>query len=73
MGSREAIMHECTKQGSCGLNCEFEATGDPILIKLADINVRRLGNIKKASINPLAINHDIIGYAKAEVEKLNLK
>ena len=39
----------------------------------AKINVRGLGNIKKASINPLAINHDIIGYAKAEVEKLNLK
>ena len=39
----------------------------------AEINVRGLGNIKKASINPLAINHDIIGYAKGEVEKLNLK
>ena len=38
-----------------------------------EVNVRGLGNVKKASINPLAINHNIIGYAKGEVEKLNLK
>ena len=37
------------------------------------VNVIGLGNVKKASINPLTINHDIIGYAKGEVEKLNLK
>ena len=39
----------------------------------AEINVRGFGNVKKASINPLAINHDIIRYAKGEVDKLNLK
>ena len=33
MGSREVIIHECTKQGGCGLNYEFETTGNPILIK----------------------------------------
>ena len=39
----------------------------------AEINVRGLGNIEKAAINMLAINHDIIHYAKAQVDKLNLK
>ena len=29
-------------------------------------------NIKKATVNELVLNHDIIGYAKAELEKLNL-
>ena len=38
-----------------------------------EINVRGLGNIKKAVINPLSINHDVINYVKAEIEKLNLK
>ena len=37
MGSREAIIHECTKQGGCGLNCKFESTGDPILIKFHNL------------------------------------
>ena len=39
----------------------------------AEINVRGLGNIKKPAINPLAINHNVIHYAKAQVENLNLK
>ena len=37
------------------------------------VNVRGLSNVKKAAINAMAINHDVIAYSKAEVEKLNLK
>ena len=41
--------------------------------RAAEVNIRGLGNVKKASINPLVINHGVIQYAKAQVEKLNLK
>ena len=34
--------------------------------------VKGIGNITKCSPNPLAIHHDIMHYAKAEMEKLNL-
>ena len=34
--------------------------------------VKGIGNITKCSPNPLAIHHDIMQYAKAEMEKLNL-
>ena len=37
MGSREAITHECTRHGGCSLNCEFEATGDSVLIKFHNL------------------------------------
>ena len=37
IGSREAIIHECTKHGGCGLNCEFQTTGDQILIKFHNL------------------------------------
>ena len=30
-------MHECTKHGGCGLNCEFKTTGDPLLIKFHNL------------------------------------
>ena len=29
-------------------------------------------NVKKAALNELVLNQDVIGYAKAELEKLNL-
>ena len=35
--------------------------------------VKGIGNITKCSPNPLAIHHDIILYAKSEMEKLNLE
>ena len=54
-------------------NVEDDARDVQVEEPLVEINVRGIGNIKKAAINPLAINHDIIHYAKAEVEKLNLK
>ena len=37
MGSWEAIIHECTKYGGCGLNYEFQTTGDQILIKFHNL------------------------------------
>ena len=54
-------------------NVEDDARHVQVEEPAVEINVRGLGHIKKAAINPLAINHDVIHYAKAQVEKLNLK
>ena len=35
--------------------------------------VKGLGNVKKCAPNDLAINHNVIGYGKIELEKLNLE
>ena len=35
--------------------------------------VRGLGNVKKVVINPLSIKHDVIVYARSELEKMDLK
>ena len=37
------------------------------------MNVRGVGNVKKTTVNPLCIHHDVIVYAKVEVEKQDLK
>ena len=50
-------------------NVEDDARDFQVEEPAVEINVRELGNIKKATINPLAINHDVINYAKAEIEK----
>ena len=35
--------------------------------------MRGLGNMKKCAVNPIAINQDVVRYAKIELQKLNLE
>ena len=38
-----------------------------------NFKIRDLGNVKRCTVNPIAINQDVIAYGKIEMNKLNLK
>ena len=38
-----------------------------------NFEIKSLGNVKKCTVNPIAINQDVIAYGKIEMNKLNLE
>ena len=38
-----------------------------------EFEIRGLGNVKRCTVNPIAINQDVIAYGKIEMNKLNLE
>ena len=55
------------------INNEVELVNVNVDNAAEESEVKGIGNITKCAPNPLAIHHDIIHYAKAEMEKLNLE